>query len=187
MKEPELEEEQLSLVGVGDDLLIRRRTMQEAPGPVALTAPSGETSETALAETAPGRFETRIAGAERGLYRARAGELFAVGAVGLAAAPEFENVVSSTMKLAPAVGATKGGAYEIRRGNGLALPAVRRVRESAGAYAGPGWAGIIGRNASRLDAVRDAPLAPPYLWLAFIAFALAGAWWVEGRGGGKPK
>ncbi|MEQ8177145.1 MAG: hypothetical protein RIC52_12965 [Amphiplicatus sp.] len=187
MKEPELEEEQLSLVGIGDDLMVRRRTMQEAPGPVTLTAPSGETSDIALTEIEPGRFEARVTDAERGLYRARAGDLFAVGAVGLAAATEYENVVSSTTKLAPAVGATKGGAFEIRRGDGLALPAIRRVRDSASAYAGPGWAGVVGRNASRLDAVRDAPLAPPYVWLALIALALAGAWRIEGRAGKKPK
>ncbi|MEE2690933.1 MAG: hypothetical protein VX640_05250 [Pseudomonadota bacterium] len=187
MKEPELEEEQLSLAGVGADLLVRRRSMEEAPGPVELVAPSGATSEVALVSAAPGRFEARIPNAERGLYRARAGELFAVGAVGLAAAPEFENVVSTTKKLAPAVAAAKGGAYQIRRGGAVALPAIRRVSESANAYAGPGWAGIVGRRASRLDAVRDAPLAPPYVWLALIGLALAGAWWLEGRAGRTQK
>lgn len=183
MKEPELEEEQLSLAGVGGDLLVRRRSLEAAPGPATLTAPSGETRDVALAETGPGRFEARIEGAERGLWRARAGDLFAIGAVGLAAAPEFEQVVSTTTKLAPAIAASRGGSFQIRRGDGVSLPAIRRVGAGAGTYAGPGWAGLAARNASRLDSVRDTPLAPPYAWLILIALCLAGAWWLEGRAG----
>lgn len=181
MKEPELEEEQLSLRGVGADLKILRRSMADEPGPVELTAPDGTVREIALAQTAPGAFEATIAGAERGLYRARAGDLFAVGAVGLAAAPEFENVVSTKTLLEPLTKKTRAGAFTFRRGDSLALPAIRRVEPKAAAWSGGGWAGLIGRNAVRTDRAADAPLAPPWAWLALIALALALAWWVEGR------
>ncbi|MBB5519089.1 hypothetical protein [Amphiplicatus metriothermophilus] len=183
MKEPELEEERLTLTGAGDDLVIRRRTMSDEPGPVSLVLPSGETREIALDETAPGRFEARLANAEHGLYRARAGELFAVGAVGLAAPPEFDDVVADSRPLAPAAEASRGGVFRIRRGDGIALPALRKANAGAAAYAGAGWAGLVERGAYRIDATRDAPLAPPWFWLALIAAALLGAWLLEGRTG----
>jgi hypothetical protein len=185
MKEPELEEEQLALNGVGDDLVITRRTLEENPGPVEVTFPSGEMRDVALTEEGPGRFGARIEDAERGLYRGRDGELFAVGAVGLAAAPEFQDVVSESRKLAPLAEKTRGGVYSVRRGSEIALPAVRRVSANASAYSGAGWAGIVGRNASRTDSVRDSELAPAWAWLALIAAALAGAWWLEGRTGAR--
>ncbi|MGE0407937.1 MAG: hypothetical protein AB7P23_01595 [Amphiplicatus sp.] len=181
MKEPELEEEQLSLEGAGGDLVIHRRSMEAAPGPVALTAPSGVTQDVPLAPTGPGAFGATIKNAPRGLYRARDGDLFAVGAVGLAAAPEFQDVVSTSKKLGPLADKTRGGVYLLRRGAQIALPAIRRVSAEASAYAGPGWAGVIARKASRTDAVRDAPLAPAYLWLFLIGAALLGAWRLEGR------
>lgn len=183
MKEPELEEERLTLAGVGDDLVIRRRTMADDPGPVNIVAPSGETREIALSRTGPGLFEARLENVERGLYRARAGDLFAVGAVGLAAPPEFENVLADSRPLAPAVATSRGSIHWIRRGDDLALPAVRKVNPQAAAYAGAGWAGVVERDAFQIDAARDAPLAPAWFWLALIAGALLGAWLVEGRTG----
>jgi hypothetical protein len=181
MKEPELEEEQLSLKASGRDLVIARRTLANDPGPVELTLPDGSIREMALALDGPGRFKAALTATPAGLYRARSGDLFAVGAIGLAAAPEFQDVVSAPSKLAPLAKATRGGQFSFRRGDSVALPAIRRVGAGAASYAGPGWAGLVERRASRTDQVRDQPLAPPWAWLALIAAALAGAWAVEGR------
>lgn len=181
MKEPELEEEQLSLRGAGNDLVIVRRTMEEGPSEIELTRPDGDVSTVPLVAREPGLFTATIRNAPRGLYRARDGELFAIGAVGLAAAPEFENVVSSRTRLAGLGVKTGGGVFAIRRGDDVALPAIRKVSAGKGAYAGSGWAGLIARNASRIDSVKDSPLAPPGLWLAILALGVIGAWWIEGR------
>jgi hypothetical protein len=183
MKEPELEEEQLALRGVGADLLVRRRSMSDDPGPVELTAPDGTTASLTLAETGPGGFEALVKDAARGVWRARAGELFAVGAVGLAAAPEFESVVSIRDLVAPLHKNTRGGAFSFRRGAGdaILLPAIRRVGGADGALAGPGWAGLLARGAVRTDSVSDQPIAPPYAWLSLIGLSLVLAWWIEGR------
>jgi hypothetical protein len=181
MREPELEEERLSLRGVGTSLKIARRSMSDDPGPVELTLPNGTTREIALAGTAPGDFAATLESAPRGLYRARAGELFAVGAVGLSAAPEFENVVSTARLLAPLAETTRGGAFTFRRGDGIQLPALRRVEPKAAAFSGGGWAGLIDHDAYRTDRVAESPLASPYAWLGALALALALAWWIEGR------
>ena len=177
MKEPELEEEALSLSAAGDALLIQRRSMEEDPGPVTLQSPSGQTQDIAVAETAPGLFSARLENAERGLYRASAGDLFAIGAVGLAAPPEFENVIATAALLSPLSEASSGGVFSVRRGDGAAPPDIRRVRGQSAA--GASWAGLLERRAARIENIKDRPAAPPYVWLALIALALAAAWRIE--------
>lgn len=182
MKEPELEEEQLALADRAGDLLVRRRTMADEAGEIELADPLGQTRPLRLDPKAPGLFEALVPDAARGVWRARAGGLFAVGAVGVAAPREFEDVVSVADKLAPLVERSRGGIFAVRRGADIALPAIRRIKPGAAAYAGPGWAGIAARDAARTDAVSDEPVAPPFAWLLLFAFAFAGAWWLEGRG-----
>ena len=180
MKEPELEEEALSLHADGDALLIRRRSMADAPSPVALQHPDGTSEDITVEASAPGLFVARIENAARGLYRASADDLFAIGAVGLAAAPEFENVISTRSLFAPLSEETGGGVFNIRRGEQAALPDLRRLRTNpGGAAAGANWAGVLERRAARIESVKDTPLAPPYAWLALIAASLLAAWRIE--------
>ncbi len=179
MKEPELEEEALSLTGAGEALVIRRRTMGEDAPAATVTSPDGKQSDYALTEISPGIYEARIEKAPRGLYRARSDELFAVGAVGLAAAPEFVDVVSSRKPLAGLTQASGGGVFSTRNGDKAAPPSLRKVRGAA-ARAGADWAGVVARGAARIDAVKDKPLAPPLAWLVLIAAALLTGWLVEG-------
>lgn len=186
MKEPELEEEALLLEGGEDTLFIRRRTAQKEEPTVTVTDPAGETITPEMIEKAPGVFEGVIDNASRGLHRATSGELFAIGAVGLAAAPEFQDVIGTRAHIQPLVQSTGGGVFDVRRGDDAATaPQIRKVRRSAKARAGdaaPGrWAGVVERRAARIDSVRDRPLAPPVAWLALIGACLLGAWWIEGR------
>ncbi len=181
MKEPELEEEQLSLRGETDALFIDRRSLEANPGPVSITGPNGETFEALLIETTPGHFSARVQNVPRGLYRASEGKLFAIGAVGLAAAPEFENVVSDTRKLGLLAHTTGGGVFSVRRRAEVALPALRKVRANAASHSGSGWAGVVTRNVSRIETIRDVPVTPRIVWLVMLSLALLGAWLVEGR------
>jgi hypothetical protein len=180
MKEPELEEEALALRADNNDLIVERRSIEEAAPPVDLVYPDGDTREVALNETAPGRFTARIANAPRGLYRAISGDLFAIGVVGLEAAPEFQNVVSTGAALAPLAEATGGGVFAVRRGDAAATPDIRRVSARTAERSGENWAGLVERSASRVENVKDAPLAPAIVWLVLIALALLAAWAIEG-------
>lgn len=183
MKEPELEEEQLVLNPIGKDLVIERRTLENKAPPLEVTFPSGDVRTLALEQKSQGVFSVQLSDAPRGLYRAQSGDLFAIGAMGIAAAPEFLDVVSAPSKLQPVTELSGGGSFLIRNGDNVSLPAVRRVRGSTVQRAGSGWAGIVGRNADRVDAVRSAPLAPPWFWLILIATAVILGWLIEGRGG----
>lgn len=182
MKEPELEEESLVLNGSASSLTITRRTMEEAISPVSLTRPNGETVTQALTQTSPGIFEARLENASRGLYRARSDELFAIGAVGLAAATEFEDVVSTTQQLAPLAEQTGGGIFQLRSGASSEpqLPTLRRISTNTSARSAVEWAGIIERKAARIDRVNDKPIAPPLAWLVLIGAALLLSWLIEG-------
>ena len=180
MKEPELEEEALSLRVADGDLIVERRSVEENAPAVTVTFPSGEVIEPALSEARPGLFSATLVDPERGLYRAASGELFAIGVVGLEAAPEFQNVVTTGDALAPMAEATGGGVFNIRRGNDGAIPEIRRVRGANAARAGGNWAGLAERRAERIEKVKDAPLAPALLWLVLIALSLLGAWAIEG-------
>ena len=185
MKEPELEEEALALIGEKQSLLVHRRSLSAAAPQVMVTLPSGSVVDVPLQETSPGLFEGRIDNAERGLYRAQSGELFAIGEVGLAAAPEFQNVISTSEHLAPLMDATGGGAFRLRPRAGTSpdapsLPAIRSLRSRTQTKSGSSWAGIVKRDASRIDTIRDRPLTSPYFWLILIAGALLMAWLIEG-------
>lgn len=184
MKEPDLEEEGLSLREDAGALVIERRTIREQASPVRLVAPDGAESDVTLAAGKPGHFSARIANAPRGLYRARSDELFAIGAVGLAAPPEFENVVSDRRPLAPAVAATGGGVFEVRQDGDVSIPDIRGVGANT-AKSGAGWAGLVGRRAFQTASVQDRPLAPPGIWLAAIGLLLLGAWLIEGGWRGR--
>ncbi|MBL4618720.1 MAG: hypothetical protein JKX88_01315 [Marinicaulis sp.] len=180
MKEPELEEEALSLHSDGDALVIERRTMANTPSTVMLTHPDGEQSDHDLIEVEPGKFAVRLENLPRGLYRAASDELFAIGEIGLAAAPEFIDVVSSRKKLAPLAENTGGGIFSIQRGDAAKLPSIRKIRGNTTTRVAEDWAGIVTRNDARLESVKEVPAAPPLLWLVLIGASLLAAWRIEG-------
>ena len=119
------------------------------------TSPSGETSEVALIEVAPGRWEGRIENAENGVWRLENGDRSAVAVVGPSAPKEFENPVSTGDVLAPLAAATRGGVQRLEDG----LPDVRMVREGRVAE-GRGWIGLADREAYQLRDIRQVELAP---------------------------
>ena len=96
MKEPELEEEVLTAISDGSDVVITRRTMGEAVDDVIVTGPDGQEQILTLQQVSPGRFEASFVAPENGLYRLSEGRTTAVVAVGPSAPKEFENPISTS-------------------------------------------------------------------------------------------
>ncbi|WP_340108224.1 glutamine amidotransferase [Pikeienuella sp. HZG-20] len=177
MKEPELEEEALSVAAEGARLTVTRRSVAEAPPErLEIVAPSGARTEARFAAAGPGRWRAVFAAEEQGLHRLSDGVLSALAAVGPPSPIEFERAVAMTDLLAPLAMKTRGGMVWLEDG----APAIRRVREGRAA-AGRGWVGLARRGAYAVEDVRLTPLAPGWLMLVLAAGLMVGAWRIEGR------
>ena len=176
MKEPELEEEALRAVAEGQTITVTRRSLEESPHEVEITAPDGSVTVLPLEEASPGRYVGEHEGAEIGLYRLREGEREAVVALGPSAPREFEETIASGAVLEPVVAATRGGVLALEE----AQPRLRQVREGRVA-AGRGWIGITPRGAYVTADVTITPLAPAWLFLLLAAALSVGGWLREGR------
>ena len=176
MKEPDLEEEALTAVAVGQEMTITRRTLEETAEPVTITGPDGAETVVELAETSPGRFTATFEGPEIGLYRLSDGLRETVIGLGPAAPREFERTVADGSMIAPLAEATGGSVKRLADG----LPSLRDVRAGRPAT-GRGWIGLVPRDAALTTDLTVTPLLPPWAWLILASALMLGAWLIEGR------
>ena len=181
LKEPDLEEENLTAVAVGQAVTLTRRTILDAaPGGLVITGPDGVVVKLVLPMVSPGKYQAEWQAPVLGLYHLVQGELSRVVAVGPSAPKEFEETIASGAVLAPVVAPTRGGILRLEPG----VPEVRVVREGRPA-AGRGWIGITPRGAYVTGDIQVADLLPGWLYLVLAAGAAVAAWLVEGRRGGR--
>jgi hypothetical protein len=175
MKEPDLEEETLSVAAEGRLMTITRRTLSDEVGEVEIVTPGGDEISIPLQEVSPGQFTAEWEGPEIGLYRLSEGDVETVVALGPSAPREFEETVASAEYLEPLVEATRGGVATLSEGS----PRLREVRPGRVA-AGRGWLGITPREAWRTLDLRVTPLLPPWAVLLLVSGFAIGAWLIEG-------
>ena len=181
LKEPDLEEENLTATAAGQVVTFSRRTILEvAPPDLQITGPDGSVTTLALPMVSPGKYQANWQAPLLGLYRLRQGDLARVVAVGPSAPREFEATIASGAGLTPLVTATKGGILSLEAG----IPDIRQVREGRPA-AGRGWIGITPRGAYVTGDIQISALLPAWLWLMLAAVTAIAAWAVEGRRGGR--
>lgn len=176
MKEPELEEEQLTASAEGQVMTILRRTLGDDVGPVTVTGPDSEDVIIELTEVSPGRFEATYEGPLLGLYRLSEGDEDAVIALGPAAPREFIDTLSTGDVLEPVVAPLRGGIIALEDG----VPDLRDVRAGRPA-AGRGWIGLTPRAAYLTTDVRVDTLIPAWAFLLLSSALILGAWLREGR------
>ncbi len=176
MKEPELEEEALTVTAVGQTMTVTRRTLEDVAPPIAITGPDGSVITVTPEADGPGRFVATVEGPEIGLYRLTDGQEEAVIALGPSAPREFEQTVASGVQLAPLVDAGRGGIKRIAEG----LPDLRTVRAGRPA-SGRGWIGITPREAFLTADITVRPFLPSWLFLMVAALLAVAAWLWEGR------
>ncbi len=174
MKEPELEEEKLFADVEDGQLVVKRRTMEEAPPEVRITSPSGETQEAALTQTGEGLWTASVPVDEIGLYRLENTDQVAVAAVGPLNPKEYSDVRATDQILAPvsqASGGTTMWLEDLRR----PAPLVRRISKGR-EMVGRDWIGLVRNDAYVVRSVASGPLIPPWLFLLIITAAALFAW-----------
>lgn len=178
MKEPELEERQLSLTTDGDTARATLRTLAEIPERLELLSPNDETLTAEWQAAGPGQYTAELPIDALGLYRAMAGELEAVALNGPANPIEYANLRSSEDVLKPLAEATGGGVYRLNAA-GSNTPDLRRVSRRANA-AGNNWLGLRERDAFAVRDSRSTPLMPGILAALLTIILMMLAWRKEG-------
>lgn len=176
MKEPELEEEQLTAEIRGDRLLVQRRSLAKGDVDATITGPDGAEKKLRLTDQGDGRATAEMTVDQSGLWRVGDGRRVALAAAGALNPVEMAELRATPDKLKPVVEATGGGLRWIVDG----LPEFRRVRPDAAA-AGSGWFGFKSNNDRIVTAVRDIPLIPGLALLLLAFGGLVFAWWREGK------
>ncbi len=181
LKEPDLEEENLTATAVGQVVTFTRRTILDVPpGDLEITGPDGAEVKLTLPQVSPGKFVAEWQAPVLGLYRLKQGDLTRVVAVGPSAPKEFEQTIASGTGLTPLTTGSRGGVLRLESG----MPDIRQVREGRPA-AGRGWIGIVPRGAYVTGDIQVSALLPAWMWLVLAAAAAIAAWAVEGRRGGR--
>jgi hypothetical protein len=176
MKEPELEEDQLTAELNGDTLSVQRRSLEPGNAEVTVTAPDGKAQKVTLADQGDGRATGHLTVTQDGLWRVTDGKHVALAAAGSLAPVEMAELRATADKLAPLVKASGGGTHWVVDG----LPDIRRVEPDSNA-AGSSWIGMRANHDHLVTALKDAPLIPAPLLLFLGIGSLVWAWWREGR------
>ena len=177
MKEPELSEENLSAQSRGSKILIRRQTLDDDPGQIKLTTPSGENFNIDLKLIKPGIYEAEYEASQMGLYQVENAQLRALTHVGPANPREFTNVISTSQLLQPILSTTGGSVLRAQKDD---MPRIIPVGTNS-ATSGNGWIGLRNTDASLLRGINTIPLFSGLLGLATLLLIVAAMWAHEGN------
>ncbi|WP_338661412.1 glutamine amidotransferase [Pararoseomonas sp. SCSIO 73927] len=179
MREPELEEEDLTAAIAQGRLTVTRRSLSDAPPPeITVTAPDGTVSRHAPERREGGRAVVELPAASPGVWSATDGTRTAFAAAEAANPPEVADLRADPGRMGNLVQASGGAARWI--GDGSALPDVRRVSMGRDA-SGPGWIGLVRREDHTITGISALPLLPPWLALLLVLGVAVVAWRREGR------
>ena len=176
MQEPDLEEEDLRARALGNQLLVRRRSLTPATVPVKIVTPSGEVVNVTLKDNGYGLEVGALAVAEPGLYRLQSGTLKAIAAAGDINPLEYADMRTSAKPMAALLEQSGGGAFWLAEG----MPDFRRVKPHR-VSRGRGWMGLRASGEYTVNGVEQTPLLPALaVLLLFLGLTML-AWQREGR------
>jgi len=173
MKEPDLEEESLRAAVRGGKLIVKRRSLEDAPSEVTVTSPSGKRQVYVLETEAD---KLAVEAEETGLYRISDGARTALAVAGPLNPLEFSDLRATAEHLSQPIVASGGGLHWIIDG----LPEFRRTRPGRDS-AGKGWIGLVENHASVVTGITQTQLLPAFVFLPAMLLGLMVAWWREGR------
>lgn len=177
MKEPELEENNLSAKVQNSQIRIERRAIDGHFNPITVIGPDGQEQRADLIDQGSGKATAIVDATLPGLYEITDGELTTLAAVGALNPLELSDIRTTDALLKPISQATGGGVFWI---DGDGLPSLRH-RSDGRAMSGSDWLGLRRNGDYVVKGVRTIPLAPPLLALLFSLGLLVWAWREEGR------
>jgi len=178
MKEPALEEEALRARIEDGRLLIERRTiLDNAPGEVAITSPTGTVTRIPLQASGPGRSTAELPAEAPGVWQASDGARTTFAAATSANPQEVADLRATGTILAAAARASGGSVHFIAAGT----PELRRVEPGRDA-SGSNWIGLPRRRDHIVTGLEAIPLLPPWAALPVLLGLVLVAWRREGTG-----
>ncbi|TDG16232.1 hypothetical protein E2C05_29470 [Paracraurococcus ruber] len=181
MREPELEEEDLTARIEGGHLRIERRSLEAGPPPEAVvTAPDGSTRRAPLTAGAGGRATAELPADQPGVWQVSDVRRSAFVAAAAANPPEVADLRADAARLAPILAATGGAQRWLGAGPEPALPELRRVGPGRDAQ-GAAWIGLRRNGDHTVTGIAALPLLPPWLALPLVLGLAVLAWRREGR------
>lgn len=180
MKEPELDENQLTASAKDRQITISRRVLHPSAEPVTVTVadPGGtKTRQVPLSDAGHGIARATLEADSVGLYRITDGERTAFAVVGSIDTPEMKDVLTTEARLRPVVAASGGTIQWMADDDRLDL---RRVSADA-PTGGRDWMGLRRNGRFTVRGVTETPLMPALLVLLLLGGAMGLAWYREGR------
>lgn len=180
MKEPELEEEDLTARIEHGQLTVVRRSLEAGPPPeIVVTAPDGSLSRH-RPEARGGRAVVEMPAALPGVWQAADGRRTAYAAAEAGNPMEVADLRADEATLRPLAEATGGAVRWMGTEAAPVVPELRRVAAGRDTY-GSGWIGLR-RNADHtVTGITAMPLLPPWLALPLVLGLAILAWRREGR------
>ena len=176
MREPELEEERLTMRSEGDEIIANLTSLSPTPSALSLTFPDGSAESHDWSVNEYGMQEVRIPGDQLGLYQASVDELDTIFLNGPAQPLEFANLRSTTEVLQPLADGTNGSVTRIED-----LSDVPDIRMTSRGGSGAGWMGLRNREAYAVRDSASTPILPTWLVAGMLFGLLLLAWRREGR------
>ncbi len=180
MKEPDLEEEKLTGRQVGKKMIISRQTMAENAADVAITTPSGKTTNVKLKRVKPGLWQASVPVEEAGIHKLEDGQKTAFAGVG-SPDPKETGEIQSTARHLQKIADTTGGAIKrIENSSPRLAPRLTMIKPGR-ALAGSGWLGLKANGVYNVKSIKTLPLFATLLALAALLALISTMWYREGR------
>ena len=181
MREPELEEEDLTARIEGGRLTAERRSLETGPPPEAtVTAPDGTTTRHRMEPAGGGRALLEIPAEQPGVWQVSDGRRTAFAAAAVANPLEVADLRADGAKLQPLLTATGGALRWLGTEAEPDLPELRRVAPNRDTH-GSGWIGLRRNGDHTVTGIAALPLLPPWLALPLVLGLAVVAWRREGR------
>jgi hypothetical protein len=186
MKEPELEEEQLSAtISDGHLIATRRSVVAAAATQVTVIAPDGSRHPLQLASRSDGTASASLDAASPGIWEVTDGHNRAFAAARPADPLEISDLRATATVLAPLAASTGGSIHWL--GDEPARPQVPQLRliglhdRAEGGSAGSAWIGLRRQGAHVVTGEQAERLLPGWAVLPLVLMLLLLAWRREGR------